>query len=545
MLLLVLVAVGLVMLIVCADIGGLLLSRAMQRRKEITIRASLGAGIWRIARSLVLESLTLTIAGGMAGTVLAWLLVQLLTAQLALLPIALPRLQSAALDGRALTFNLLLCVVVALLCSVPPVLIAARADLQSMLRGGGSVPTLGFRPSRVFASLIALQTGFAFLLLVGSGLILHSLFRLQGADHGIQPDHVLTLRVPVGTLSQPRPNGKYNTRPQQMAYYREILERVRTVPGVRSAAVVNNPPLSDIRSSLMFRLDLDEAGKPEIVSSRTVSPQYFASMGIPILAGRDFTDADQTGAPDVAIINEFLAQRLFAGRNPLGERLRGESTDRPGPEVVGVVRNAPQMSYEAPPGPEVYIPYQQFIFATFMSTVVVRTEPGVDLSSMGTAIRKQVWTVDPNQPIVKVQSMNEVIERAIWRPRLSAWIFSILSGFAVLLTALGVYGIVAYTATLRKQEVGIRIALGATPGNVGWEILRGVLTPLLAGLGVSAVAAVFLSQLLAGLLYEIRVTDPLTYVVSALVIVGFGVAASLRPTWQAATQDPLLTLRGE
>jgi len=547
-LILVLVAVGLVMLIVCADVSGLLLSRALQRRREIIIRASLGAGFWRIARSLVFESLLLTMLGGFAGTILAWVLVQVLTDQLARLPIQLPHLQSAAMNSRAAVFNLLLCVVTALLCSVPAVLIASRSDLQSMLRGGGpsaAGAALGGRPSRVFSALIALQTGFAFLLLVGSGLILHSLVRLQRADHGIQPDHVLTLRVPVGTLSQPRPSGKYDTRPRQMAYYREILERVRRVPGIRTVAIVNNPPLSDIRSSLMFRLNLEETGKAEIVSSRTVSPQYFASMGIPILAGRDFTEGDQSGKPDVAIINEFLAQRLFPNRSPLGERLRGESVDRPGPEIVGVARNAPQMSYEAPPGPEIYIPYQQFIFATFMSTLVVRTEPAVDLESMSAAIRKQVWSVDPAQPIVKVQTMNEVIERAIWRPRFSAWIFSILSGFAVLLTALGVYGIVAYTAALRKQEVGVRIALGATPRDVGWVFLRGVLTPLLIGLAVSAITAMFLSQLLTGLLYEVQGTDPLTYVLAAAVILGFGIAASIRPTWQAATQDPLQTLRGQ
>jgi len=527
-------------LIACADVGSLLLSRAVQRQKEITIRASLGAGLWRIVRQLLCESLVLAVLGSLAGVVVARSLLELLTKQLAGLPIVLPHLQRVSLNERVLAFNTVLCLLIAILCSLAPILLVTRTDLQAVLRGGQAAA--GPRgSSRLFSTLIALQVGFAFLLLVGSGLMIRSLVRLQQADHGFHPDHVLTLRVPVGTLTQPRPTGKYDTRPRQMAYYREVLERVKTVPGLKSAAIVNNLPLSDINSSLNLNLHSPDGQSPP-TSARTISPQYFAAMGIPLMAGRTFADSDQTGAPDVAIINQYLARQLFPNRNPLGEKLTTGS-NAPGPTIVGVVKDSPQMSYELPPQGEVYIPYQQFIFATFMSTIVVRTEG--EPTALAAVLKKKVWAVDPNQPVVKVATMEEVIANSIWRPRFSAWIFSVLSGLSVLLTAIGVYGVVAYTSALRAREVGIRVALGATANDVLAVILRGAMTPVVCGLGLSVVATLLLSRLLTNLLYGVSSSDPLTYLSAGALLLVIGAAASARPAWRAATRDPLGTLRAE
>ncbi len=536
----VLAAVGLVLLIACADVGSLLLSGAVERQKEIAIRASLGAGPWRIARQLLSESLVLAVFGSLAGIVVARSLLELLTKQLAGLPIVLPHLQRVALNGRVLAFNLVLCLLIAILCSLAPVLLAARTDLQAVLRGGQAAA--GPRgSSRLFSTLIGLEAGFAFLLLVGSGLMIRSLVRLQQEDHGFHPDHVLTLRVPVGTLTQQRPTGKYHTLPRQMEYYREILERVKTVPGIKAAAIVNNLPLSGINSSLDFNLRGPD-GQPLPTSARTISPQYFAAMGIPLMAGRAFADSDRTGAPDVAIINEYLARQLFPDRNPLGEKLTAGS-NAPGPTIVGVVKDSSQMSYELPAQGEVYIPYQQYIFAAFMSTLVVRTEG--EPTALAAAIRKQVWAVDPNQPVVKVETMKEVIANSIWRPRFSAWIFSVLSGLSVLLTAIGVYGVVAYTSALRAREVGIRVALGATTHHVLAVILRGAMIPLVSGLGLSVVATLLLSRLLTNLLYGVSSSDPVTYLSAGALLLLTGAAASARPAWRAATRDPLGTLRAE
>ena len=269
------------------------------------------------------------------------------------------------------------------------------------------------------------EVALSLVLLVAAGLLVRTYCQLHNVDPGFVPDHVLTLRVPVGTLSQPRPTGKYDTRPRQMAYYREILERVKTVPGIKAVAIVNNMPLSGINSSISeFGLPGPD-GKSELMSARTVSPQYFAAMGIPLIAGRDFADSDQTGAPSVAIINEYLARRLFPNRSPLGENLKGASNSA-GPTIVGVVKDASQMSYEMPAKAEVYIPYQQFIFATFMSTIVVRMEG--EPIALAAALRRQVWAVDPNQPVVKVETMDDVIANSIWRPRFVGLDLLVLSG---------------------------------------------------------------------------------------------------------------------
>jgi predicted permease len=325
--------------------------------------------------------------------------------------------------------------------------------------------------------------------------------------------------------------GKYDTKPQQMAYYHELVEKLRRVPGVNALAVVNNLPLGNVNTSL--------AGNGP---ARTISPEYFTAMGIPLIAGRFFSDADRAGSPSVVIINERLAQELFPGRNAVGEKLpSGES--REGPTVVGVVHNAPQMSYEKPPEGEVYLPYQQFIFGAFMSTIVARTS--IDPLVVADSLKKAVWTVDPAQPIFKVETLNDVIADSIWRPRFSAWIFSVLGGLALLLTSVGVYGVVAYTTALRTREVGIRVAMGATPRDVVAVIVRSAMIPLATGLAVSFVTAVLLSRLLTSVLYEISGTDPIAYLGVGALLLAIGAVASARPAWKAANGDPLQALRTE
>ncbi|MEO8025058.1 MAG: ABC transporter permease [Bryobacteraceae bacterium] len=534
----ILAAVGLVLLIACADVGSLLLTRAVQRQREIAIRASLGAGFWRVMRQLLAESFVLALLGSAAGIAVAYFGLQVLTKQISALPVALPHLQQVSLNGRVLLFNTVLCLALAILCSIAPVLLASKVDLQSVLRGGPSTgPVRG--SARLFQILIATEAAFAFLLLVGSGLMVRSLIQLQDADHGWNPDHVLTLRVPVGSLTQTRPRGRFETKPQQMAHYKELLDAVQALPGVRAAAVVNNPPLSDVNTATNLT---GPNGELLQFPTRTVSADYFSVMGIPVVAGRTFTDADRQDAPSVAIISESLARQLFPNRDPIGQAI-AEDGKPPGVAVVGVVKDAPQMSYEQPAKGEIYRPYRQMIFGVFMSTLIVRTS-GEPLA-LANSIRQAVWKADPNQPIVKVASMNEVIANSIWRPRFSAWIFSILGVLALLLTSAGVYSVVAYTTEMRAREVGIRVALGASPRRVVAVILRDAMIPLLAGLALSVAGALFLSRFLSSLLYEITPTDPATFIVSALVLLAIGGVASARPAWKAATGDPLTALRNE
>lgn len=532
-------AVGLVLLIACADVGSLLLSRAVQRQREIAIRASLGAGFWRVARQLLAESFVLAVAGSAAGITVARYALQFLSNQLAALPVVLPHLQRVTINGRVFLFNAALCLLLAVLCSVAPVLLAFRTDIQSILRGvrAGEGPK---GSTRLFSILIASEAAFACLLLVGSGLMIRSLVRLQQQDHGFRPDHVLTLRVPVGMRTPLRPGSKYDTRPRQMAYYGEILQRVERIPGIEAAAIVNNLPLSGVSTWTALR---DPDGRSMLNMTRTISPGYFAAMGIPLLAGRLFTDGDLTGAPGVAIINEYLAHQLFQNRNPLGQVLPSEGSNAPTVTVVGVVRDTSQVSYDQPAKGEIYRPIRQFIFAAFMSTIVVRT-PG-DPLSLAAAVQKEVWAVDPMQPVVKVETMKDVIADSIWRPRFSAWIFSVLGGLAVLLTSAGIYGVVAYTSSLRAHEIGIRVAVGATPQNVVAVILRGAMLPLSVGLAIGLVSALLLSRMLASLLYEIRGSDPVTYLSAGALLLVIGAAASVSPAWRAAAGDPLEALRME
>ncbi len=536
-LLLVLTAVGLVLAIAAADVGSLLLSRAVQRQKEIAIRASLGAGFWRVVRQLLAESLVLAFLGSAAGIAVARGLLQFLSQRLAALPIVLPHLQRATINVRVLLFNTAICLLLAILCSLAPVLLALRTDVQGVLRGGR--PGAGPKgSSRLFSILIACQAAFALLLLVGSGLMIRSLVRLQQENHGFHPDHVLTLRVPVGMRTPLRATGKYDTRPSQIAYFREILERVQRIPGIQAAAVINNLPMSGVNSWTILQIP---GAQPVLVSTRTISPLYFQAMGIPVLAGRVFSDADQTGAPLVVIINEYLARQLFPDRNPVGQLMPGDP--KYPTTVVGVVKDSTQTSYDQPAKGEVYVPIRQYIFAAFMASIVVRSS--ADPLTLAAAIQKQVWSVDPSQPVVKVQTMDDIIAGSIWRPRFSAWIFTALGGLALLLTSTGVYGVIAYTTSLRAYEVGIRVALGATPQDVVAVIVRGAMLPLAAGLAISASAALILSRFLSSLLYEISDHDPVAYLGAGALLLFIGAAASAWPAWNAAAADPLRALRTE
>ena len=525
-----LVAVGLVLLIACADVASLLLSRAVERHKETAVRASLGAGFWRVARQVLAEGFVITVLGSLAGIATARFVLQFLIGQLSALPIVVPHLQRIGLNGRVLAFNVMLCVLLACLCSLAPLLHVARTDLHSVLRGGHAAGQR--RSSRVFAVLIASEAAFAFLLLVGSGLMIRSLVRLQQADHGFHPDHVLTLRVPIGTLTQPRPKGKYETIPRQVAYYHELLDRLQRIPGVRYVALVNNLPLSGSNTTLATT---GTHGEPTFTVGRTISPDYFTAMGIPLIAGRAFSESDGPDSPRVTIVNEYLARQLYPDRNP--------AAVPPSGNIVGVVKDSAQGSYEDPVKAEMYLPYTQKMFGTFLSTIVVRTSG--DPLELAAAIRKQVWAVDPSQPVVKIETMEDVVATSIWRPRFSTWLLSVLSGLALLLVCGGIYGVISYTTALQAREVGIRVALGAGPRCIVSTVVRRAMIPLAAGLLASVAAALLLSRLLQSILYHVSSTDPLTYGGAVVLLLLVGVGASARPALKAALADPVRCLRME
>jgi predicted permease len=449
----------------------------------------------------------------------------------------MPHLQQVTVTGRVLAFNAAVCLLVACLFSLVPVLVASKLDFETALRSGRAAGAAK-GSTRLFSFLIAGEAALAFLLLVGAGLMVRSLIRLEEADMGIHPDHVLTLKVPIGTaLHRPK---QFDTRPQQMAYFQQLVERLQTVRGVSAAAVVNNLPLSPANTTLSEPLRSASAQTTGNLRARCVSPRYFAVMGIPLLAGRDFSPADNSTAPAVVILNEHLARHLFPDGNAVGRSVSGGGKSS---TVIGVVKDAPQMSYEAPAQDEVYFSYQQLIFGSFLAAVVVRTA-GDPLALAG-ILQKEVWAVNRDQPIVKVETMSDVIADSIWRPRFSSWVLAAIGGLALLLMSAGVYGVIAYTANLRAHEVGIRVALGARPREVVGVILRDTMVPVAAGLAASTAAALLLHRLLASLLYGVSGADPLTYASSAAVLAGVGALASAGPAWKAATADPVKALRSE
>lgn len=419
---LILAAVGMVLLIACANVSSLLLSRAVQRQRELAVRAALGAGFWRMTRGLLAESLILAVLGSLTGLALARVLLRLFLRQLNALPFALPHLQSVGLNHRALDFDVLVCVFLACLCTLPAIAFASRTDVHGILRGGAG--DTGRRSSRLFSLLIASEAAFAFLLLVGSGLLVRSLIRLENANTGFHADHVLTMRVPLGTQIRPNAGGKYDTRQREIEFYHQVLDRLSIVPGVRAAAVVNNLPLSEANTTTVYR---GPDGKALGVMTRTVSEQYFAVMGIRLLQGHLFSDREQDGI----VINRYLANLFFPDRNPLGQNLPGDRA-KPKPVVVGVVANSWRRSYYEPAAGEIYIYYRKYMFGTFLTTFVVRTS-GNPLALADT-LRREVWAVDSSEPVLKVETMDDIIADSIWRPRFSAWIFTALGGLALLLT---------------------------------------------------------------------------------------------------------------
>lgn len=532
---LVLAGVGCLLLIACANVSGLLLGRTARRRREIAIRSSLGAGRWRTARGLLAESLLLTSAGSLAGVGLAHLLLRWLTGGLSSLPIILPRIQHLELDRRSLAAAVAICLATAALASVAPILFAGRTPARAALASGDRAGRKG--AGRLFSLLAGSQAAFAFLLLVGSGLMLQSLARLVESDKGFQTENIVTMRTPVGTARSPRPEAR--TQEQLAAHYQALLEGVERVPGVEAAAYVSNLPLSRLSTKLRFP---GEDGEGWLASVRCISPRYLDVMRIPLLSGRGFDEQDREGAPRVAVINEHLAQQLYGGEDPLGKLLPGwEPENRM--RVVGVAKNSWQYRFDRPVTAEMYVPYRQLLRFEFVSTFVLRTSrPTTEIAD---ELRAAVWSFDPEQPVVKIETMDEVFWSAIWRPRFAAWLFTALGALALLLSACGVYAVVAFTTAMRMREAGIRMAVGARPADVVRLVLSDALCPLAVGLAAGALGAYLLSGFLSAVLYETQGVEPAAYLGAGVILLFVGAGAGLGPALRAAGSDPLEVLRAD
>lgn len=537
-LLVLLSAVGLLLLIACANVAGLLLARAVSRQKETAVRTALGAGRLRLTRQLLTENLVLALLSAALGLLFAW---AGLKALLAFGPGDIPRLDQVGIDGRVLLFAVVASLFTVLLFGLAPALQAAAPNLTETLKDGGK-SSAGRRSSRLRRLLVAGEVALALVLLVGAGLMIQSFLRLQSIELGFRTENMLTLRLSL-------PSSKYDTPEKWGQFYQRAVQEVESLPGVESAAVIVLRPLVqpigwDYDFTVEGQTPEEQATNP-ISNYERSSPGYFETLGIPLRSGRDFTWGDVDGTQRVAIINESMARRFFPGQDPLGKRLHfggTSSTQAPWLTIVGVVGDVRYRDLGAY-RPDIYVPYLQAPFPSMDMVIHTKGEP----LAMVDALRQRIFALDRDQPINKVATMEQAFSDSIARPRLRAMLLGLFAAMALLLASVGLYGIIAYSVSQRLQEIGIRLALGADRGDVLRLVVRQGLSLTALGLaaGLVIAAAVSSTGWLSSLLYEVKGHDLLTFAVVPLVLVLVSLVASFVPARRATKVDPLAALRYE
>jgi predicted permease len=530
-LLILLGAVLLVLMITCANVGNLLLERAVARRHEIAIRLALGAGRGRIVRQLLAEGVVLAGAGGALALVVgAWSLEALLKLSRDFLSAQ----NDVLMDGRVLGFTFLASAVSALAFGAVPAIGLSRSTPQLMLRVDARGATAGPGGRRLRAWLVVAETALALVLVVGAVLMLQSFARLRRVDPGFDPVGILTVSMNASST-------RYPERPQFLAFYREILSRVRNIPGVQSAGSTRNLPLLGAAEHWPVAVD-DQTPAPEgsepVVPVHQVSPDYLRAMHIPLLQGRDFTAEDHEDAPAVAIVSWSLARRFWPAGSPLGRTLRD------GPltiAVVGVCGDVRQTRLDAEGEAAIYVPQAQHPRRGFTLVVRARGDP----LALAPAVRGEIRAIDPEHPILRIAAMEEVLGDAVAQPRLMMVLLGIFGGLALCLATLGVYGVISYGVSLRTREFGVRMALGAQPRTVLAIVLREGAGLALAGVGIGTAAALALTRLLSSQLYEVGATDATTFISVAVLLFGTSLLASYLPARRATRVDPLAALRHE
>ncbi|HEY7876958.1 MAG TPA: ABC transporter permease [Gemmatimonadaceae bacterium] len=542
-----LAAVGFVLLIACANVANLQLVRASTRETETAVRTALGAGRWRIVRQLLTESVLLSLIGGALGALGAVWGVGLLVH---LGPHDLPRLDEVRVDGTVLAFTTVVALATGVLFGIIPALATARGNLAGMLKetSRGSSGTKASR--RVRGTLVVSEIALAMVLLIGAGLLVRSFERLLAVNPGFRTDRVLTFNVSA-------PTTKYADRHSLRTLTADVLTRIRDIPGVASAAVVAGLPLGDF----VIRTGVHITGTPvERPSERKrtyvtmVSPDYFATMGIPLVHGRDFSTRDRSGAPIVSIVNQEFVRRYFPNQDPIGKRIelgwtqdtvsaKGNGSDTSqitlGGEIVGVVGDVKRRGLASETSPETYTAIDQPTLNEF-SVALRFSGPAAAVEAQ---VRRQMRAVDPDLPIARLQQLRDLVSASVSRPRFYMALIASFAAIALVLAAVGIYGVISYTVSQRGRELGIRIALGATRRNVMGQVLRPGLAMTVAGVAVGIVASLAITRLIASLLFGVTPLDPLTFAGVSIILLGVALAACIVPANRASRLDPVEAMR--
>ena len=529
-------AVTFVLLIGCANVANLLLASGASRQKEMAIRTALGASRARVVRQLFTESTLLALTGGAAGLLIAYWGLAAITK---LLPGDFPRLNEIHINVRVLAFTFAASVLTGILFGLVPALQISRPDVQESIRETGRGVSGNRRQSRFRQALIVVEVALSVVLLVGAGLLFRSFLCLQSVDTGFVSEHVWTARLtPSGT--------SYANQADYDRFYNQVVQRVSAVPGVQDAGLINTLPL-DKGPTTGFRVDgrpVETPDKWPSANYRSVSPNYFRAMGIPVLQGRAYTDRDTTNTPLVMIVNQKLADEEFAGENPIGKRITFGNTNNNQPvwfEIVGVVANVRSLELREEPAAELYFASLQDYWPAM--SLVVRSN--ADLPSLSASVRQIVNEIDKSVPVSNVQMMDHVVSASITQPRFNLFLLGLFSTVAMLLSAAGIYGVTAYTVTQRTHELGIRIALGAQVSDVLKMILGQGMAVIGIGLAIGLAAAFGLVRLLRTFLFGVGEKDPFTFVVITLLLLFVALLACYIPARRATKVDPLEALRYE
>ena len=535
-LLILLGAVGVVLLIACANVASLLLARASGRQRELAIRAALGAERGRLMRQLITESLVLGVAGGAAGLLLGhWAIALLLT----VIPEGIPRVEQIGVDARVGTVAMLASLASALLFGVMPALQASRTDASLALRDADRAATGGRHRARTRAVLVLGEIALTLILLASAGLLLNSFIRLQHVDPGFRTDQVTLISLPLPQLRYP--DGK-----RQAAFYRQVLEALERRPEIQSAAVLFPNPIEGRNANGTFSIEgqpsLKRGDRP-FTALGSVSANYFRTLGIPVIQGRTFTDQDRDPAPAVAIVNATFARRYFTGQSPLGKRVRFGETGKEEDwiTIVGIAGDSRNVGLNEPPTPLLYLPYDTFPLA-FMG-IVARSSVGSGV--VASIARSEVKTIDPDMPIDRIIPLHDLLDESVAEPRFRTLLLSAFALMAVVLAAVGIYGLMSFSVIQRTREIGIRVALGARPGQVVLPVVREGLTLAISGIALGLVGSLAVTRLLSAFLFDVPAADPLTHVVVALLLLAVSLLATYVPSRRASRVDPVTALRAE